>query len=149
MPHPASLPVVAGLMDCIRKTLRAGGIRAFYPGTGCPCLDSLHMQHFSMHTFAYSSTCCRPVFVMPIVLFSFGGVQDGQPGSLPLVVKCLAKCSAAASTASHCHLRSRSFDGVFCVACDAGIVLNSIKCIPEAGIQFLVYDTVKSYMGLE
>ena len=29
-----------------------------------------------------------------------------------------------------------------------GIVLNSIKCIPEAGLQFVAYDTLKSALGV-
>jgi len=30
-----------------------------------------------------------------------------------------------------------------------GIVLNSVKCIPEAGLQFVAYDALKASLGCD
>lgn len=147
-----------GIVDCGAQTVRKEGVRALYQGFSVTfCSTPLYVGlQMALYDVFKKYAPCDPVTGKATILGSFGA---GACAGL------IAQTSAYWGDTIKKQMQSdgmsgkRKFSGmVDCIrqiyskgglrAFYPGIALNSVKCIPEAGIQFVAYDTFKEAFGL-
>jgi len=154
-----------GIVDCGIKTVRAEGVRALYQGfsvTFCSTPLYVGLQMALYDTFKTNLSRLDSSFL-----------TDANTGKATMMGSFMAGACAGLIGQTSAYwgdtikkqMQSNGVDGkkkytgvIDCVrkifrqgglrAFYPGIALNSVKCIPEAGIQFVAYDALKGLLGL-